>query len=339
MKRILSVVLLVLVLTLLLTGCGEKDRILFKSAKLKDFVKLAEYKGIEVDTKSDDFEEFYDDVIKSDVENNDLYVKKTEGTVASGDTVNIDYVGKKDGVAFDGGTAQGYDLEIGSGSFIPGFEDGLIGKEIGTTVDLNLTFPESYKSEELAGKAVVFTVTINYVKTTEAKKAEDYYKDLNFKSLEAYEKDVRERAIDGYLLDKVINKSTVKDYPKADAEILTEALTAMMERNLTSYGMTLDAYLSQSGKTKDDLNKTLLEEQVYPLMKEMMPLYAILDAEKITVTKDEANAKIEEMIKEYGSGTGVTSDMLKEYYNEYYFENMVVTEKAVSVIKENAKIK
>ena len=93
----------------------------------------------------------------------DLVVKKEEGTVENGDNVNIDYVGKKDGEAFEGGTAEGQDLVIGSGSFIDGFEEGLIGKEIGSTVDLNLTFPEDYGVEELNGADVVFTVTINYV--------------------------------------------------------------------------------------------------------------------------------------------------------------------------------
>ena len=93
----------------------------------------------------------------------EIVVKKTEGKVKSGDTVNIDYVGTKDGEAFDGGSAQGYDLEIGSGSFIDGFEEGLIGKEIGSEVDLNLTFPEDYGVEDLNGADVVFHVTLNYI--------------------------------------------------------------------------------------------------------------------------------------------------------------------------------
>ena len=138
----------------------------FKSS-LSKYIDLGEYKGIEVDTSSDGFGVYYDNQISSDVANYDLYVRKTEGRVEDGDTANIDYVGKKDGVAFDGGTADGYDLVIGSGSFIDGFEDGLIGAEIGSTVDLNLEFPDDYQSEELAGKAVVFTVTVNYVKTDE----------------------------------------------------------------------------------------------------------------------------------------------------------------------------
>ena len=137
MKRILSVVLAFLMLALGLTGCGEKDRILYKSVDLKKFVELSDYKNIKVDTASDEFKKVYDSVIAGDVEDLDLYVQKTEGKVAEGDTANIDYEGKKDGVAFEGGKGEGYDLEIGSNSFIEGFEEGLIGVEIGSTVDLD----------------------------------------------------------------------------------------------------------------------------------------------------------------------------------------------------------
>lgn len=338
MKRILSLVLVALSLLLFTTGCGEKDRILYKNAKLSKFVELANYKGIKVDTASDEFKKMYDDVIAGDVKDYDLYVKKTSGKVADGDTVNIDYEGKKDGVAFDGGTAQGYDLTIGSNSFIDGFEEGLIGVEIGSTVDLNLTFPENYQSTDLAGKAVVFTVKVNSAKSTEARKPEDYYKEINFSSLKAYEDDVKDRAIKGHLLDTVIDKSTVKDYPKEDVEILKTELTKMLEKNLSSYyGMTLEAYISQTGMTQESFDKTLLEEQVYPLMGEQMALYAILDEEKVKISTADVEKKINEMVKEIGGD--VTAKDVKEYYGEYYFENMLVSDKAAEIIKEYSEIK
>lgn len=338
MKRILSLILVTLSLLVFTTGCGEKERILYKTVDLSELVELAKYKDIKIDTKSDDFKKLYDEIISTDVKDNDLYVKKTEGKVADGDTVNIDYEGKKDGVAFEGGTAKGYDLEIGSGSFIDGFEDGLIGVEIGSTVDLNLTFPENYQSTDLAGKAVVFTVKVNYAKSTEARKPEEYYKEINFKSLKDYEADVKERAIKGHLLNTVLEKSNVKDYPADDVEILKTELTKMLERNLSSYyGMNLDTYISQTGMTKDSFNKTLLEEQVYPLMGEQMPLYAILDKEKIEVTAEDVEAKLDEMVKDIGNG--VSAKDVKEYYGEYYFEHLVVSEKVADILKEYADIK
>ena len=169
MKRLICF-LMVTATVLGLAGCGKKAKRQLYNDKLSKYITLADYKGLKVDTKSDEFKEYYGNMISSDVSSNNLYVKKTEGTVANGDTANIDYTGKKDGVAFDGGTAAGYDLTIGSNSFIDGFETGLIGKKIGDTVDLNLKFPENYSSAELAGKAVVFTVKINYVKTDEERK-------------------------------------------------------------------------------------------------------------------------------------------------------------------------
>ena len=154
MKRILSLTLIIFSLLTLLTACGKNKTILYSSADFDKVLTLAEYKGITIDTSSDEFMAFYDNAIISDIKNNNLYVEKTEGTVQNGDIANIDFVGKKDGVTFDGGTAEGYELEIGSGSFIDGFESGLIGVEIGKTVDLNLTFPEDYGNEEI-GRAHV----------------------------------------------------------------------------------------------------------------------------------------------------------------------------------------
>ena len=133
--------------------------------KALDYVKLGDYKGLEVTLASTDVtDEEVEQQVETNLNNNDKSEELKEGTVENGDVANIDYEGKLNGKAFDGGTAEGYDLTIGSGSFIDGFEDGLIGKKIGDTVDLNLTFPEDYSSTDLAGKEVVFTVKINSVK-------------------------------------------------------------------------------------------------------------------------------------------------------------------------------
>ncbi len=258
--------------------------------------------------------------------------------MAEGDIANIDYVGKKDGVAFDGGTAEGYDLEIGSGSFIDGFEDGLIGVEIGETVDLNLTFPEGYQSAELAGKAVVFTVTVNYVKSTEALQPEDYFKKLDFKSLKDYENDVKDRAVENYIYDLIIEKSEIKDYPKEDAEFLKGKMNEMLESQLSSYGMTMETYLAQNNITKEDFEEDLLDENVYPMMDETMPMYAILDKEKIDVTQKDIESKINEIVEEQNN-EDITADTLKEYYGEYYFENIKANEMAIDKVKEYVKIK
>lgn len=187
MKRFLSLTLVIFSLLTLLTACGKTSNVLFVNTDFDKVMTLAEYKGLELDTSSDDFKELFDNTVASDVKSNSLYMEKTEGTVSEGDIANIDFVGKKDGVAFDGGTGASYDLEIGSGSFIPGFESGLIGVKIGDTVDLNLTFPKDYGKEELNGQDVVFTVTVNSVQTANGVEPKDIYEDLGYKTLKEYE--------------------------------------------------------------------------------------------------------------------------------------------------------
>lgn len=335
-KRILCAAFAVM-MTAAVAGCGGNGRQLYNE-KLTKYIETGDYKGITVDTSSDEYAEFYNNVISSDVYNNDLYVKKTEGTVADGDTVNIDYVGKKDGVAFDGGTAEGYDLEIGSDSFIDGFEDGLIGVAIGSTVDLNLTFPESYQSTELAGKAVVFTVTVNYVKTDEERKPEDYYKELGFALLKTYTDDVTERAIKNYLLDKVVENTEIKGYPEEDTDTLYNSYKSMLETNIkSSYGIDLATYLSYNSMTEDDFKSELIENQIKPAMDEQMVTYFILDNEKLEITDEDIEAQLNDMLEEIGSDT-VTATDLKDFYGDYYFEMLAVNEKAVDFLYKNAKI-
>lgn len=338
MKRVLSV-LLVMGIIFGFSGCSkDKGRLLY-NVNLEKYVTLGEYKNIEVDTSSDEFKEYYDAVIEQDVEDNNFYVKKTDGKVKKGDVANIDYVGKKDGVAFDGGTAQGYDLEIGSGSFIEGFEDGLIGVQIGSTVDLNLTFPENYGNEELNGAKVVFTVKVNYVATEEKRKPEDYYKDLDFKSVEEYNADVKQRAIEMFVYNKVIESSKINEYPQEDIDYLTNATLDSYKVALeNNYNATLEEYLQSMGQTEEQFKESLVSEQIKPAMEQNMVLYAILDKENISVTKDEINKEIDKMVKEYNS-PDVDAQKVKEYYGEYSFENKIVSDKALEILYNNAKIK
>lgn len=338
MKRILSFALALLML-LALSGCGKKEeRIMYNSADLSKAVKLADYKNITVDTSSKEFEEMYNSVILSDIQSNELYAVKKEGKIEEGDIANIDYVGKKNGVAFEGGTANGYDLEIGSNSFIDGFEDGLIGVSIGDTVDLNLTFPKNYQSADLAGHAVVFTVKVNSAKTMSGVGPEQIYEDLGFKSVKEYEENVKDTAIKNYLYNEIIENSKVNDYPEKDAKFLKDQIIAMFETQLKSYSMTLDSYMAQNNMTKDSFDKYVLENEAYPMMDETMALYAIIDKEKETVTQEDIDNKIKEIIKEQGDSS-VTEAQLKEYYGDFYFETMVARDKALELVKKNAKIK
>ena len=340
MKNIVKVlsVLLVFALTVVsLAGCGKsKDRILYANVNLEKYVKLCDYKNIEIDTSSSDFKESYENLVKKDAEEKGLAAKLTEGKVQNGDVANIDYCGKKDGVAFEGGTAEGYDLEIGSHSFIDGFEDGLIGVAIGDTVDLDLTFPEGYQSEELAGKAVVFTVKVNYVKRN--KTAEEIYADMGFESFAAYDSNLKIRAADEYNLKYITDNSEVTDYPKDDIDLVYKVQLASIKNTLkTQYNMELSEYLQYSNMTEDAFKESFIQSSIKSTMKEQMVIYAIADKENIEIDKDELDKWSKEYLKKLGSTSSVES--VKEGYGDYYFEELFLKEKVLDLIAMNVNIK
>ena len=340
MKKGIAIGLCVVTLLFCLAGCGKAkaDRILYKS-DLSKAVKLGNYKGLSIDRSSDQWKEAYDAEIASDAQNNGFYVQKTEGTVAEGDTVNIDYEGKKDGVAFDGGTDQGHDLEIGSHSFIDGFEEGLIGKEIGSTVDLDLTFPEEYPNNpELAGAAVVFTVTINYVVTDEPLPPEEYYSKLDFATVGDYNQDVAERTAKDLLLDSVKGDSEIKEYPQEDEEIIYAAYKTMMEQNLqNSYNIDFETYLGYVDQDEAAFKADLLESDIHPEMDTQMVLYSILDKEKLSLTEEDIQAELDQMIAMYDNA-GVTAELLKSYFGDFYFEAAAVRSKVLDFLYKSAKV-
>ena len=337
MKRILSV-LLILVLVLSFAGCSDdKGRILY-NVDLEDYITLGEYKGIKVDKSSKEFKTTYDAIMEDDVVNYGLYVVKKSGKVKNGDNTNIDYVGKKDGVAFEGGTAQGYDLTIGSGQFIPGFEEGLIGKEIGSTVDLDLTFPEEYHSADLAGAKVVFTVTINYVTTSEAEKPEEYHKSLGFASVEDYYDNVEQRAIAETLQQAVLKDTKVKDYPQTDVDFLYDKYYEDFKNVLTNnYGVTIEDYLTQTNSTAEEFKENLTNQQVKPLMDMQMTWYAIFDNEDMELKDKDKEDAIKEIIANGGDSSVTRADVI-ENYGDYYIEMYTISEKVFKFIQENAKI-
>ena len=280
MKRIIKVLGTLILTVLLLTSCGKsKKTLIYGDINLSKYVKLGEYKGLTVDTSSEEYKNEFDSILETDIKRNGIFEKKTEGRVESGDVANIDYEGKKDGVAFEGGTSEGYDLTIGSGTFIAGFEDGLIGVNIGDTVDLNLTFPENYGSEELAGAAVVFTVKVNYVKVTEGVDARDYYEQLGFSSKDEYEADVQTRAIKNTLSKNVIDNSEVKEYPEKEKDKLIDAIYEYYDNYYNSaYNVSFEDVLTQNSMTVTDF-KNEMSSSIEEDMKNQMVYYAIIQKE------------------------------------------------------------
>ena len=340
MKNIIkSIALFAMVALMLATvGCGEKkERILYQKANLDKYVTIGEHKNLKVDTSSKEYKEYYEYEIQNDIQLNALFETLKEGKVEKGDIANIDYTGKKDGVAFEGGSAKGHDLEIGSGSFIPGFEDGLIGAAIGSTIDLNLTFPKDYNSKELAGAAVVFTVKVNSVKRE--MKSADYYDDLKFKSEQEYLDDVSMRAAKDLLLGNFLDKSKAKKYPKYDVKVIRPILMKQIEDMYKQqYGVTIEQFLSYSGQTEEQFEEMVDEKQLYPLMEQQMAMYCLMDNNSLEVTKKDVDAAINEIIS-YKAFKGVKPSELKNNYGEYYFEAMAVEKIVKDYLYKNAEIK
>ena len=285
MKKFLRIICLVLAVLLALSvaACGKnaKSTKIFTDEDLSEYVTLGKYKGITVDTKSEEYKAAYAQIFKSDVDTNDLYVKKNEGQVALGDIANIDYEGKKDGVAFAGGTASGHDLEIGSHSFIDGFEDGLIGVNIGDTVDLNLTFPNDYGNAELAGAAVVFTVKVNYVKSTDLPDEKDIYAELDYKSEKTYKDDLNKRTAISLLINQVVGDSKVESIPEKDIDIFLNAVYDYYNNYyLENNNMSFEQVLKNNSMTVDSF-KTQMSSTAEAQLKNTIVSYAILQKEGI----------------------------------------------------------
>lgn len=339
MKRFFAFVM-ALFCMFMMTGCGEdRERLMYNNVDMIKTVKLGKYKGIEVDTESKEFKEYFDAIRKEDADKNLIYMKKIEGTVADGDVVNIDYTGKKDGVAFEGGTAQDANLEIGSNTLIEGFESGLIGVNVGDTVDLNLRFPDDYKSQDLAGQAVVFTVKVNYIQTDEPMPVEDMFRELDFDSPEEYTEDLTERAARDYLLDKAASNAQVKEYPADEIAILCDAyFTQYNELCYNYYGMSLSKYLNMQGESIDSFKENAIEKQVKPQMSQHMVFYAIFDYEKLEFDDDDIEEKIDELI-EMNKQSGADREKILEYYGEHNIEIEVVANTVGEFLYENAKIK
>ena len=331
MKKLITIILCVITVLTLLCGCGGKGRLLY-NVNLDKYIELGEYKGIEVDTSSDDYKKTYDSLLETDLDEHKESVKT--GVADIGDTVTIDYVGKKDGVAFDGGTATGYDLELGSGTFIPGFEEAIIGHELGTSFTINVTFPKDYGSTELAGKATTFDIKL-HSKYALPKVDETFAKKMGFPTLDAYKADVKERAVSYICFEKLLNDSKVNNYPKKDIKTYLNYMTEYYTEVATANNMTFDEFLKSNDMDKAQFKTYMTDNQIKPSMDNEMLLYAIIDKEKIKITKDDREEALKKMAKEQG----VTVDKLREETDDIMIETNVVYDKALAVLADNAIVK
>ena len=325
----------------------EDTRIVSVAAdEMEKYIKLGEYKGLDV---QEDVQEVTDADVETQIETNlsqnPVEVTDENAEVKEGDVVNIDYEGKKDGVAFEGGTAEGFDLTIGSGSFIDGFEDGLIGAKKGEKRNLNLTFPENYQAEDLAGQNVIFTVTVNAIKTT-PELTEEWVKDnTEYDSVEKYKEGVRKNLEEinretakntamSNVWTTVMDSCEVIEYPQEDID---QAMK-LFEDNLNEYAkqqnMEPEAFLETQGMTReqfDEQNKSFSEYTV----KQNLVVQAIMDAEKMTLADDRSEDAKKELAANYGVDD--ISDLVKEFGQETVNQSIALT-RVSDFILDNAKV-
>ena len=324
----------------------DKHLSLVAVVPVKPDVTLGDYKGIKFDkveynVKDEDVE----NDIKRLQESRSRLVDVKDRAVENGDTVIIDYSGSVDGVKFDGGTAEKQSLVIGSGSFIPGFEEQLVGMKIGEDRDINVKFPDEYHAENLKGKDAVFAIKLHEIKKKELPEVNDEFikEAAGAESVEAYKKEVRERLekqnadraereIEDAIVQKITDNATV-EIPDAMIEQQIDRMVQEMDYRLSYQGLKLDDYLKYIGQTMEDYRKNY-REQAEKFVKSQLVIEKIIEVEKLEATDAEVNEKIEEMAKAQGKKAPEFKKTAGVRQLEY-IKNEIVVKKLFDTLKKD----
>lgn len=315
----------------------------------KPEVKLGAYKDLEVSVEAS--KEVTDEEVDAKLENErknlaELVVK--EGAAENGDTVVIDFVGSVDGVEFDGGKGENHSLELGSGQFIPGFEDQLVGAKAGDEVEVKVTFPEDYQATDLAGKAAVFVTKVNEVKAKEVPALDDELaKDLDDevetldelkakyrKELEAAKEIAYDDAVEGAALDLAVENAEIVELP---AEMVEDEVHRAMNEfmgNMQRQGISPEMYFQITGTTQEDLHKQY-EADADKRVKTNLVIEAVAAAEGFDATEEEIQKEIKDLAAEYNMEVSQVSALL----SPGMLKHDITMKKAVEVITSTAKVK
>lgn len=315
----------------------------------KPEVKLGAYKDLEVSVEAS--KEVTDEEVDAKLENErknlaELVVK--EGAAENGDTVVIDFVGSVDGVEFDGGKGENHSLELGSGQFIPGFEDQLVGAKAGDEVEVKVTFPEEYQAADLAGKAAVFVTKVNEVKAKEVPALDDELaKDLDDevetldelkakyrKELEAAKEIAFDDAVEGAALDLAVENAEIVELP---AEMVEDEVHRAMNEfmgNMQRQGISPEMYFQITGTTQEDLHKQY-EADADKRVKTNLVIEAVAAAEGFDATEEEIQKEINDLAAEYNMEVSQVSALL----SPEMLKHDITMKKAVEVITSTAKVK
>lgn len=306
-------------------------------------VTLGDYKGVTVEKT---IQSVTDEDVQNEIDNALAnYPVEVDQAAKEGDTVNIDYVGKIDGEEFDGGSDQGADLKLGSGKFIDGFEDGLIGARKGETRTLNLTFPEDY-TQDLAGKAVEFTVTVNAVKEPLSEPTDQWVADNieGYDNIADYKAGIRseqeennEQTADNQVRyaawTQVIDNCTINEYPETLVEVGKKLYEQQVETYAKYAGMELDAYIESSGLTQEEYQSNM-EEYGKNVAAQALVCQAICDKEGFAIGDDDYQKALQDMLTEYGC----TEDELIHTYGQDNVEQSIMLNRVSNLILENANV-
>ena len=325
-----------------LESCG-KDGVVFKcTVAVYPEVTLGQYKGLEAPKAEVNVtDEDVDNRLNEMADRNSRLVS-VEREIQKGDTADIDFEGFDNGVAFDGGKGENFDLEIGSGSFVPGFEDQLVGMKAGEEKDIDITFPENY-APELAGKPVVFHVKVNEVKVKEVPAIDDEFaKDVSeFDTLKELKADIKkkmtaerteaaQRAFEDVLMAKVA-EGVEAEIPHEMVELQAERMMEQFKQQLAAQGIPFDQYLQMTGTTEADFRKQAdgpAAEQV----KMDLAVEAIIKAEGLEATDEDVENELKNVAEKYG----MDLETVKKYLRPEDVKEQVIREKAVKVVADSA---
>ncbi|WLR46099.1 trigger factor [Halobacillus litoralis] len=325
-----------------------QDLVFTAEVTVKPEVKLGDYKGLVVEEQDTEVsDEDVENELKQMQERQAELVVKEDAAVENGDTVVMDFEGFVDGEAFEGGQADNYSLEVGSGSFIPGFEEQLVGKKAGEETDVEVTFPEEYHAEDLAGKSATFKVKIHEVKGKELPELDDEFaKDVDeeVESLEELKTKTRERLEEQKKTDAENSKrdtlvtqaseNAEVEIPDAMVDTELDRMVQEFEQRLQMQGMTKDMYFQFTGQDEDALREQMKEDAA-KRVKTNLTLEAIAEAENVEASEEDVNAELENMASMYQTDVAQLTQMLGG--NTDMIKEDLKVRKAIDVLVANSK--
>ncbi|WP_078391845.1 trigger factor [Shouchella patagoniensis] len=330
---------------------GKNETLVFKATvTVKPEVKLGDYKGLEVDVPSTEVtdEDVQEELTKLQERHAELIVVE-EGEIQDGDTAVLDFAGYANGEAFEGGTAENYSLEIGSNSFIPGFEEQLVGLKSGDEKEVEVTFPEEYHAEDLAGQPATFKVKIHDIKRKELPALDDEFaKDANEKvesldelkaelrtTLEEQKKVESDNAVRDALLEKAAEQAEI-NVPEAMVTSETDRMLQEFGQRLQSQGMSLDMYFQFSGQTEDDMREQF-KEDAGKRVRVNLTLEAISEAENVDVSEEEVEEEVQKMADMYQRSADEIKALLAAQGGLENVKGDLKMRKAIEVLVDHSK--